>query len=112
MAVRELVTPEREWARLEGASLTFADARRLAGPVFQASLGVGGDCEHILTVWGDATLQSYYGEYEARADPLTAQVEASLDDPGAPGSYETITCGVRPQERAGWEVTYWAPRPQ
>ena len=99
------------WSLLSEAR-PFADIRR-EFPFFQVSIGdCWESCEHVLTIWNDHVIQSYFGHYPCRATPITDTLSAAFDRIRAHGSYQLITeTATEVPADMDMNVYFWIPKP-
>lgn len=78
-------------------------------PIFQITIGETWDSiEHIITIWGNHLIQSYFKHYEAKLTIITPQIINAIDNIDKDNNYEIVT-SVKDKPKNTMNVFYWIP---
>jgi len=103
LGIRLLFSNEKEWICLENPP-SFDEMKRKY-PVFQVSFGEDWtDLDHILTVFKDEIIQSFFNRYEITQTPITQKIVNAFDEL-TDDSFEIIT-KVKNNKT---NIFYWVP---
>jgi hypothetical protein len=74
---------------------------------FQITIGDDwSDCNHILTIWHDVIIQSYYNKYKIKSFIITPVIIDALNNISKPGNYEKVT-SIKNDNTKNLKVFYW-----
>lgn len=107
-AIRSKCSSGDDW-NIINKQMTFEEVRAVT-PIFQISIGGDWDStEHILTIWGDNIVQSYYNQYETKMTPITPELISAINHIAIDNNYQIVT-----NDKSNLNITkliyYWVPK--
>lgn len=106
--IRWKLTGKDEWKLLEDTTFDIIQHNH---KYFQISIGEGWeDFEHVLTVYDNMIIQSYYNKYKIKSLMVTPEIVEAINNISKPENYEKVTtvkCTLA--KIKNYKVFYWVP---